>query len=348
VNKKKVVDVFFNEPGLSAYYLTLKAFRTMTCQLVRFQVMKRLLGDLYKRDSFSSLAAALDREMRMHHVSLKHYVVNECRQDQGGILCFHSEAFDAEIGGLINGGPYREMIWVNAAASLQDKQTPLSPEEKRRFDGAVPAEMPTTMTAQEAIEVSALVDRLVTASRTRGEKVGEAPIRHMGAYVPPITSVCVRAERDCVHTVSAPHVSGLAKDARFSGAIGSRRARESVVEIAWGSISLISPPYIPDAVINYRLGTEKEAVIEMLRNHGIRLDEETTQTKHRILRVITQALGPVTVLNQLTSWRAVFSVNVEAHKKKEAKHEAPPQTQHPPIVIFVSTDDGDEEGERRR
>jgi hypothetical protein len=391
---KTLLSVFEESRELRQYFVSLHAFRVTVTRLLRYYLIEKILGAEAIRRLPAVVDPRTDRRFLYKADGIRSIRTNTHTSERaaGGAVYFHSECYDlvGEEGtlnnfGLIVAGPYHELIWANANG--QSAEAVRAAHGQARFGGAVPSDLPTTMSAMRALESIALVEQVLSAEETKAFEevtaeeftpgavepgslsmeqkggggaavaIGPATLRtnvepgtmgmaepamqsdarvyskrpatakrghereaqpfktEDGVIVPVVFQSTTPEARVPIFSVSHEFLGEASKNAALVGQHGAMRSQKARCTLAWAS-NMELPAFVPDIVINYRLGTELPAIRRVLADHGVGLDRIDDLSVNAIGRVMIMAIGPITPLDQLHIWRATYSASLDAYKRR--------------------------------
>jgi hypothetical protein len=393
--------VFEASREMRQYVYSLNVFRAIVTRLLRFYIAEKILGPEAVKRLSHFIDPRIDRRFFNSSDRIRAIRTNKFSADASptGLIYFHSECYDL-VGegmsnnfGLIMGGPYRELVWANANGQSTEAQ--LAAKGQATFGGAVPTDMPTTMSSMHALESIALVEQHLSTQPTKafeevspeefavapgmvrtgieptGEEEEEEVVTRFtasveegslsmggaeeeeetvessasrvasertilskqpggkrgqerlappfktedGVIVPVLFETRTPEARVPIFTVSHEFLGEISKNRAVVGQHGALRSARARCTLAWAS-NMDLPVFVPDAVINFRLGVESASVRRTLAQHGVAIEKIDDLTVNPLGRVMMMALGPISPLDQLHIWRATYSALLSAYKRR--------------------------------
>jgi hypothetical protein len=320
-------DFFFSQDKMKEYYKTQKLLRLLVCRIMRARILRRVLGD--------SIAEKLPLLAEPGNLTLAnqsmlgtdgvggtlHFVTNVAVVEEStNEFLFYSEASEADMGSLVYAGPFRELIWVNkhqkATASIRAANR----------EQAVPYDLPVRIPRSSALEAAILAHAESSAAeresyysgirkkKSKDDDDDEDKSRSIASSSSTdaiLNENGLRVARRITHnptvfSVKHSFIAGPSLDKDAVGAARARHAKGASCLLAWRESNLQLPVAVPDEVVDYHTGVENPGIKATLEAHGVKLYGEDA-TANLTLRVVIQALAPVSTMDQLVIWRAAQS-----------------------------------------
>lgn len=315
---KSTMLEFFSSEFMRRYNLTLRVLRALTCKLMGRAIVEVLVdGDISERmpiyQNPDSVEAAA--QMDAPNSGFINWVTNMLVPDvRGEAFLFFSEALEGDLGAIIDNGPFCESIWVNKGgvnATEQILQAGLS--------GGIPYEMPPTIDRSAALEI--IVAEQVAIQERRMERNGRSTMskeekdeednQNDGVVMSENSKFLIATRQEHQPTIFSsthPFIVGPSINNALVGFQAAEHAKNSVNMVVWRESSMHLPVVIPDQLVNYRRPLNTKGVIDLLADHGIKIELATINT-HRLMRVSLRAIGPINDRDQLMMYRAAGEIH---------------------------------------